>query len=312
MHGGDTPPLRRHTSLPWLLALCLISLGALFQSTGKALQGRSNGFHSEITDSRSSGINATGQMQPDGKRYRTRGQAVPAGANSGVYLLPGDDFAAIERRLADRVTYDPRALDVMYYATLVCNRPVNPQWRTTAKTAKAGVFLAWKDMFCRGRITSGEAAGYQSIMLKERLRSRSEWEKDDGSTTSTLLHFEHEVYSDFPPIMAAGLLDIPDYLNWPVGVEDVQGTPYAAKLPRYQQVALQGIQCSQVGGCGPNDLLTMWLCLTTPHAACSSAASTDDMWAEEFSPDEIAIIARIQQRILDEHARRVKTKNDGP
>jgi len=33
------------------------------------------------------------------------------------------------------------------------------------------------------------------------------------------------------------------------------------------------------------------------------------MWANEFAPDEIAIIARIQQRILDERARRVASSS---
>jgi hypothetical protein len=251
-------------------------------------------------------------MHPGGVPSRTRRQATFVDANAGPYLLPGDDFAAIEHRLADRAAYDPRALDVMYYATLVCNRPVNPEWRTISKTQKARVFSAWKNSFCHGRTTSEEATAYQAIMLKTLVQARDDRVIDGGPTNTKLMDFEHEVYSDFPPLMAAGLLDIPDYLDWPLGVEDVRSTPYAAKLPRYQQVALQGIQCSQVSGCGPGDLMTMWLCLTTPGAACSSTTSADDMWSDEFSTDEIVIISRIQQRILDERARRDDAKNDAP
>jgi hypothetical protein len=150
------------------------------------------------------------------------------------------------------------------------------------------------------------------MMLQSLTQSRVEWEKDDESVNGTLLRFESEVYSDSPPAMAAGLLTVPNYVNWPLGAEDVDGTPYVAKLPRYQQVALEGIQCSQVGGCGPNDLVTMWLCLMTPYSACSSTTSADDMWADEFSPDEIAIIARIQQRILDERVRRAEAQAGAP
>jgi len=309
---GDTKTSKGNGSrLPWLIALCLITLAVLFRLAGQAFADPVRGGTAAVVESRQDGGGMKAPVHPvptQAAASRTRRGASPGKLSPDDYLVPGDDFATVERRLADRATYDHRALDVMYYATLVCGKAVNPEWRTTSRTQKARVFSAWKDTFCGGRTTSEEAAGYQSIMLKQRVQSRAEWEKGDGSTNSTLVHFEQEVYSDFPPVMAAGLLDIPDYLDWPLGAEDVRGTPYAAKLPRYQQVALQGIQCSQVGGCGPNDLMTMWLCLTTSGAACSSTTSTDDMWADEFAPDEIAIIARIQQRILDERSRRLAAR----
>jgi hypothetical protein len=302
-------PSERRSGVPWLLALCFIGLAVLFRLAGNAVAGPAGVAAPASAHAAPVDLKTNDPVRLRKARSLARSPARTSDVNPDGYLLPGDNFSAIERRLADRVTYDPRALYVMYYATTACSKPVNPEWRTKSKTQKGRVFSAWKESFCQGRSTAEEATFYQSTMLQSLTQSRAESEKDDESANGTLLYFESQVYSDTPPGMAAGMLTLPDYVSWPLGVEDVDGTPYVAKLPRYQQVALEGIQCSQVGGCGPNDLMTMWLCLMTPRSACSSTTSADDMWEDEFSSDEIAIIARIQQRILDERARRVASSS---
>jgi hypothetical protein len=151
-------------------------------------------------------------------------------------------------------------------------------------------------------------------MTLESFRKRHEDWNDMGDEDGNHLIFEAVLNSDSPEDseLAADLTDVPGIDKWALGLEDVGGTTHVAKLPRYQQVALQGIRCSELGGCGPNDLMTMWLCVRMPAPGCRAGASVDDLWADEFAPDEIAVIARIQQRILDERARRAGARAGAP
>ena len=298
----------RGNSLPWLIALCLISLAVLFRLAGQAMADPVRGAAALVVDSRHGSGATTRPMKP------TQPQATPSWAsprassgnlNPAGYLLPGDDFSAIERRLADRVTYDERALFVMYYAAGLCSSPVKPDWRKTAKRESGRTFLAWKESFCHGITTHDESQAYSAMTLESFQKRHEDW-NDKGDGDGTRLVFEAVLDSDSPEdsALAADLVDVPGLEKWAMGLEDVEGTAHVAKLPRYQQVALQGIQCSELGGCGPNDLMTMWLCVRPPASGCRAGASVDDMWANEFAPDEITIIASIQQRILDERARR--------
>ncbi|PTR29908.1 hypothetical protein C8J98_10739 [Luteibacter sp. OK325] len=232
--------------------------------------------------------------------------------NPDGYLLPGDDFSAIERRLADRVTYDERALFVMYHAAGLCSSPVKPDWRKTVKRESGRTFLAWKESFCHGRTTADESHAYIEMTFDSFQKRHEDW-NDKGDEDGNRLIFEAVLDSDSPEdsALAADLASMPG-LEWALGQEDVEGTAHVAKLPRYQQVALQGIQCSELGGCGPNDLMTLWLCVRPPALGCRAGLSVDDMWADEFSADEIVIIARIQQRILDERARHDEARAGSP
>lgn len=296
-------------SLPWLIALCLIGLAVLFRLAGQAIADPVRGAAAPVVDSRHVGGETKRPIHP------TQPQPTPSWAsrrassarlNPDGYLLPGDDFSAIERRLADRVTFDERALFVMYRAAGLCSSPVRPDWRKKVKTESNATFLAWKESFCHGRTTADESHAYREMTLESFVERHDDWgDKGDGNGMRPV--FDAVLDSDSPEdsALAVDLVDVPGLDTWALGREDVEGTTHVAKLPRYQQVALQGIQCSELGGCGPNDLMTLWLCVMPPTVGCRAGASVDDMWANEFAPDEIAIIGRIQQRILDERSRRI-------
>jgi hypothetical protein len=314
METLNTPGERR-SGTPWLIALCLISLAVLFRLAGQAMADPVRGATALVVETRHGSGEPTRPMKPTHPQATpswARRRALSGSLNPDGYLLPGDDFSAIERRLADRVTYDERALFVMYHAAGLCSSPVKPDWRKTVTRESARTFLAWKESFCHGRTTANESHAYIEMTFDSFQKRHEDW-SDKGDENGGRLFFEAVLDSDSPEdsALAADLASVPG-LEWALGLEDVEGTTHVAKLPRYQQVALQGIQCSELGGCGPNDLMTMWLCVMPPALGCQAGASTDDMWANEFAPDEIAIIARIQQRILDERARRAEAQTSTP
>ncbi|APG05201.1 hypothetical protein BJI69_15710 [Luteibacter rhizovicinus DSM 16549] len=299
--------------MPWLLALCFVCLAIVFRLAGQAVADPVRGALAPVVDSRrGSGeakrpiVSARRHVAP----LSARGHASSGSINPDGYLIPGDDFSAIERRLAERVTYDDRALFVMLNAAGSCSTPVKPDWRTNSRTESGRTFLAWKEWFCHGRTTANEFHAYAAMTLESFKTRHEDWNDKDDDDGNRLV-FEAVFSSDSPEDMslAGDLVDLPGLGRWALGAEDVEGTAHAARLPRYQQVALEGLQCSQLGGCGPNDLLTMWLCVRPPALGCRVGESVDDMWATEFAPDEIAIIARIQQRILDERARRIASSS---
>jgi hypothetical protein len=306
----------KRSALPWLLALCFVSLAIVFRLAGPAVADPVRGALAPVVDSRS-GSGEAKRSIASARRHTTalsaRGHASSGSINPDGYLIPGDDFSAIERRLAERVTYDDRALFVMYYAAGSCMTAVKPDWRTKARTESVRTFLAWKESFCHGRTTADEFDAYSAMTLESFQTRHEDW-RDKGGDDGNRLIFEAVLNSDSPQDMslAGDVVDLPGLDGWAFGAEDVEGTAHAARLPRYQQVALEGLQCSQLGGCGPNDLMTMWLCVRSPALGCRAGASVDDMWANEFAPDEIAIIARIQQRILDERARRAEAPASAP
>jgi hypothetical protein len=149
--------------------------------------------------------------RPERSYSLTRIPVVSWGNHPDTYLLPGDDFAAIERRWGDRVASDEQALFVMARAASACSSPLDPGWREKASTETIRRHSAWKETFCHGRVTADEFMGYSTMMQRARQERQA-----------------------------------------------------------------------------------------------------DDMWAEEMRPDEIAIIARIQQRILDERARRAGAPAGAP
>jgi len=306
----------RGNSLPWLIALCLIGLAALFRLAGQAMADPVREAGTAAVDSRHGSGETSGPMkpvQPQSTAPRASRRTSPTNVDPDGYLRPGDDFSAIERRLADRVTYDERALFVMYHAAGVCSTPVKPDWRKTARRESGRTFLAWKESFCHGVTTHDESQAYSAMTLASFQKRHEDW-NDMADEDGNHLIFESVLNSDSPEDseLAAAVTELPNLDGWAMGLEDVDGTTHVAKLPRYQQVALQGIQCSELGGCGPNDLMTMWLCVRMPAPGCRAGASVDDLWADEFAPDEIAIIARIQQRILDERARRAGARAGAP
>ena len=309
MENRDTANGRR-SGLPWLLALCFVGLAVLFRFAGNAVAGPADVAAPASAHSAPADLKTTDPGRPRKAHPLAHNAARTRDINPDGYLIPGDDFSAIEGRLAERVTYDERALLVMYHASAMCRSQVNPEWRTKAKTETGRIFSAWKESFCHGRTTADESRAYIEMTLDSFLRRHEDWD-DRDKKKGTSPYFEAVLNSDSPEDVsfAADLVALPGLDTWDLGLEDVEGTTHVAHLARYQQVALQGIQCSELGGCGPNELMTMWLCLRMPASSCRAGASVDDMWANEFAPDEIAIIARIQQRILDERARRVASSS---
>jgi hypothetical protein len=299
----------KRNTLPWFLALCLLSLAVLFRLAGQAIADPARSASTPAVDSHHGSGEATRPIASARRQTAppaARGHGVSGHLNPDGYLLPSDDFSAIERRLADRVTYDERALFVMYHAAGVCSTPVKPDWRKTARSESGRTFSAWKESFCHGITTHDESLAYAAMTLESFQKRHEDW-NDKSDEDGNHLIFEAVLDSDSPEdsALAADMVDVPGLDKWALGLQDVEGTTHVARLPRYQQVALQGIQCSELGGCGPNDLMTLWLCVRTPALGCQAGASLDDLWANEFAPDEIAIIARIQQRILDERSRRL-------
>ena len=298
----------KRNTLPWLLALCFLSVAVLFRLAGQAIADPVRSASSPTADSRHGSDEAIRPITSARRQTAppaARGHGDSGNLNPDDYLLPGDDFSAIERRLAERVTYDERALFVMYHAAGVCSTPVKPDWRKTARSESGRTFSAWKESFCHGITTRDESRAYSAMTLESFQKRHEDW-NDMADEDGNHLIFESVLNSDSPEDseLAAALTDVPGLDKWGLGLQDVEGTTHVAKLPRYQQVALQGIQCSELGGCGPNDLMTLWLCVRAPALGCRAGASVDDMWANEFAPDEIAIIARIEQRILDARSRR--------
>jgi hypothetical protein len=204
----------KRNTLPWFLALRLLSLAVLFRLAGQAIADPARSASTAAVDSHHGSGEATRPIASARRQTAppaARGHGVSGHLNPDGYLLPGDDFSAIERRLAERVTYDERALFVMYHAAGVCSTPVKPEWRKTARSESGRTFSAWKESFCHGITTHDEFRAYAAMTQR------------------------------------------------------------------------------------------------TPALGCQAGASLDDLWANEFAPDEIAIIARIQQRILDERSRRLAT-----
>jgi hypothetical protein len=221
------------------------------------------------------------------------------------YLRPGDDYTSIEERLADRVESDERALYVMVRASVICQSALKPGWRSRVKKARYRGMLSLREAFCGGRVTHDDLQFYSYKMLEGHARRHPEnVEVDDGVQPI----YDWVLDSDSPDDseLASFSVAIPVMGAWEFAREEVAGTPYATKLPRYQQVALQGLLCADVGGCDARGVNTMTFCLL--NEACTPGLSLDDMWSDEFAPAELEIISRIQQRIVDERSRRAEAR----
>lgn len=307
--GSAEASRNKRGNLPWLIALCFIGVAVLFRLAGQAVADPGRDLANEDAASQPGGVQVKKPVRAHGISLQSRSPAASGNINPDGYLRPGDDFAAIERRLAARTAYDDRALYVMRYAAAVCRTPLDAQWRAKARSDKGRVFSAWKETFCHGRTTATEYKTYVTTAMDAFRARHRDWDEHHPDE-ATHLFFDAALDSDLieDASFAADMVGIPGSDGWDFGAEEVAGTPYLSKLPRYQKVALQGIQCGQVGGCGPDGLMTTWFCVTTPGSHCSPGTSVDDMWDDEFSTDEIAIIARIQQRILEERARRAEAQ----
>jgi hypothetical protein len=303
---GDASKPAGGRRLPWLIAMALVGLAALFR-----IQGEAATLHATWTDipveaaGRASPTSATGKgaMARQEPGLRRRG---PVQDNRlDEYLHPGDDFNAVEERLADRVETDDRALFVMLQASLICRTPIRQGWQTRAMKPRNRALVAWRASFCHGRTTANESELYTDMTLAGfAKRHPDDVEGDDGQQHI----FDWALDSDSPADaeLAGDTVIFPVMGAWNVGRDETAGTPYAEKLPRYQQVALQGLICGDVGGCDGQGLNTWGFCLT--NEACTPGASLDEIWSDEFAPAEREIISRIQQRIVDERSRRAEAR----
>lgn len=307
--GSTEAPKWKRGNLPWFLALCLLGLAVLFRLAGQTAADPLPNVVAEVADSQPGSLEAKRRIRLRRASLQAHGLAATGNIGADGYLLPGDNYAAIERRLAGRVAYDDRALFVMNRAAMVCSSPLDARWREKAIDKKARAYAAWKESFCNGRTSGGDAKTYMTMTHDSMRRLTADWgERDVGK--GSRLYFEAALDSDSLNVTeaAATMLTVPDLDTWSVGLEEVEGTAYLSKLPRYQQVALQGIECTEAGGCGPSGLMSVWLCVMTPGPDCSPGSGIEESWSDEFAPNELAIIARIQQRILEERARRAEAQ----
>jgi hypothetical protein len=287
----------------WVAVAILLGTGVLFRVAGG--QGRSvappvgDAVHSQVAGTTPSATTATFHARRNGRSVSPENEAVTP------YLLPGDDYAAVTARLAPLVDSDDVALFLMSEAVTVCARPLSPDWRDRARNPKGRAFLAWKESFCNGHLAATDASdSYHRMRMSRLVLRHANWKEDDDRGVEANFDAVLESESVDDMVIASTMLTVSGNNDWNFGNDLVQGTAQASRLPRYQQVAIDDLQCARTGGCGPNGLRTAMFCLMNPVSPCHPGQSVYDTWNDEFTPAELDIILAIKQRILDERSRR--------
>ncbi|MET0934409.1 MAG: hypothetical protein ABWX83_00365 [Luteibacter sp.] len=297
-----------------MIAAALIGLAVLFRIEGEAVvpQPAANrstaGSAASPPGMRLPALPHASLHMPDARADTSTGER-----GVGEYLMPGDDYAAMEMRLAPLADTDDNAALLLHEAASLCARAVPPDWRRRAgMKQRVRTVLAWKERFCGGRTTSAENEAYAKVYMAGVMK-RMGAEGDDTVEADSTVFYDTVFRSNRLDELgaASSLLEVGD-TPWPFARDLVVGTRYEPRIASYQRAAIDDLSCGISGGCGPGGMRTATLCLTNLAVECLPGRSVADMWAEQFSPPEIAIIREMERRILGERARRAGAPTGTP
>ncbi|QWT21935.1 hypothetical protein KPL74_07995 [Bacillus sp. NP157] len=223
----------------------------------------------------------------------------------GPYLWSSDTFGSVYHRLGQRVDKDPAALHAVRHAAAACTGNVWLDWmrrRSFSPSEKA--FRRWQASYCNSRPQDGWARMYETgewIDLKVR---HPRWSVVVGAG-NVPPDFYDALPRDAPPpdIRLAQMVlanDLKHRAPWSFGRDLAVGPARHARLGDYQRAALQLLECDLVGGCGINGVLAFETC-RREHACRMGISMADILW-RRYTPDEMAVIEALHQRLLAQRA----------
>jgi hypothetical protein len=223
----------------------------------------------------------------------------------GPYLWSSDTFGSVYHRLGQRVDKDPAALHAVRHAATACTGNVWMDWtrrRSLSPSEKA--YRRWQAAYCDSRPQDAWAKVYETgewVDLKVR---HPGWKVSIGAE-NVPPDFYDALLQDAPPpdirLAQMVLADDPKHrAPWSFGRDLVASPARRARLGDYQRAALQMLECDLVGGCGINGVLAFETCRR--EHACRMGISMAELLGRRYTPDEMAVVEALHQRLLAQRA----------
>jgi hypothetical protein len=298
--------VRPRRGMIWLTTGALLGLAVVFGLMGS----HSSHPAPSMTFASPSGAGRLAERLPPTRRLldKWEGSKALGGTRSEPLLRPGDDrdYATLSARLAPLAGKDNIvATLLMREALAACRHPLDPGWRIRMTKPRAIAYATWKEGFCNRAVSEAEQDAIDKQGREAFVRRHPEWQTAGPQSTDEVL--DAVLSSDDVEVMdmASIFLRWSGPNRWGVGKDLVEGAAYQEDLHKYQRVAIQDMQCAETGGCGSGGMRSAMICLMSDGLECSPGQGAYDMWNDQLSPQEIDVVLAIEQRILDERARRI-------